>query len=168
MFAFSTVDDRLTPWRRATALATAAIVALALNVVVSTATAAPAAAASAQPCNFLENYYTGVNRVRIPAATDGVSTVPCYLRQGHTYPNYVGVKNLQRAWNLCYKPQYEPAIAEDGNFGANTFSAVRRIQIAEGIGVDGVMGTETKFSMRWPVVGYSSDVYQGYCWSVWA
>jgi len=153
--------------RRLAALAVAVAVA-ALGV----AGAASPASAAGGGCMYMNAMY-GANiydeQVYIPWATDGVHTVSCYLAVGAVdSKSSTGVKALQHAWNVCYKGLYEPNLVEDGRFGANTKSAVQRIQRAEGLTIDGIMGTQTKMTMLWPVVNFDTGKYLGRCESQWA
>ncbi|GEM00308.1 peptidoglycan-binding domain-containing protein [Cellulomonas terrae] len=143
--------------------------ALGLGLVGVAVSATPASAVTGGNCNFMESQLApGPDQVRIPAAASGNGIVACWLAI-EAKPPTVGIKELQRAWNICYKPLNEPLISEDGYFGATTQSRVRRIQMAEGLDADGVMGTKTKFTMLWPVYDYSTHtVYRGRCWSKWA
>lgn len=66
-----------------------------------------------------------------------VSTISGNIQYGQTGEN---VKKLQKALNaLGYN-----AGNVDGIFGDNTYAAVRRFQAASGIGVDGIVGADTK------------------------
>jgi hypothetical protein len=147
--------------------ATAAAIAVGLGVLGVAATAAPASAVTGGNCNYLQEQFLNTYSVKIPAYTTGASDEPCYLAI-QAKPPTVGVREVQRAWNVCYKPLNEPLIAEDGYFGANTQARVRRIQQAEGLYVDGVVGTNTKYTMLWPLLSAETGAYLGRCWSKWA
>lgn len=90
--------------------------------------------------------------VQLPAQ-DG-STVPlpgtasgstdCFLTKGDVSPA-VGV--LQAALRLC---NGQSGLAVDDNFGTNTQNAVKAVQSAHHITVDGIYGNQTRGVMLWP------------------
>jgi hypothetical protein len=92
---------------------------------------------------FVGNTATQIN---VPTTARGNNQRHCLLRQGN---NTDGVFKLQDAINRCY-PQFSSGVGSDGNYGRNTVRAVRQIQGAVGVSVDGAYGPETKTAMNWP------------------
>jgi peptidoglycan hydrolase-like protein with peptidoglycan-binding domain len=60
-----------------------------------------------------------------------------------------GVRTLQSAMNACYVT----GLGTDGIFGENTEKAVKKVQIAVKVEVDGYYGPETRDAMSWPLTG---------------
>jgi murein L,D-transpeptidase YcbB/YkuD len=87
----------------------------------------------------------------------------CFLRT--TYGGD-GVRSLQQTLNDCYSTAtglpgsvhlFSPLVV-DGSFGANTKAAVIKVQQHEGIGADGIYGTQTRQHLLWHAT--SSGGYQ--------
>lgn len=141
----------------------ATVVATALLVVGAAASPAAAFDRIGGNCNYMEQQFSNTYNLLIPRATNGVRTVPCWMKRG----DYgLGVQALQKAYNICYKAVYEPAIAEDGSFGPTTEDRVRQMQRREGITVDGIAGEETRNSIKWPLYSAINGKFLR-CWDKW-
>ena len=113
------------------------------------AVAVPAGAANAAtvPCMYLENTVGYPYATRIPATTDGIRTVPCYLAQGMKDTASGGpIRELNFALQRCNLQS--PLIL--GTYGSSTVTAVKNVQKLAGITADGVYGPQTRAAMKWP------------------
>lgn len=140
-----------------------AVVATVLLVVGAAASPATAYDRIGGNCNYMEQQFSNTYSLEIPRATDGVTNVPCWLKRGDSG---IGVKALQKAYNACYKAQYEPSIAEDGLFGPTTEDRVRQMQRREGVTVDGIAGEVTRNSIKWPLYSATTKKFLR-CWDKW-
>lgn len=99
-------------------------------------TAAPASAATPQCIT-----YTSVGEGLLPSTSSGVTN--CWMLRGN---NSDGVWALQVSLNYCYGLYVGPT-GPDGDFGGNTFEAVKSVQRHHRIRVDGGYGPETRSVM---------------------
>jgi hypothetical protein len=125
---------------RATRKFALASAALLTGTLLSMAPAAPASAAPPN-CNIglvFQNAYTPGN--------DDIWTPNCLL-----YPGTINnaVANLQGALNTCY----HKGLAVDRDFGPKTKTALKQVQTALHVEVDGIYGPQTGRAMSWPIVG---------------
>jgi peptidoglycan hydrolase-like protein with peptidoglycan-binding domain len=100
-------------------------------------TAAPASAATPQ-CTT----YVVVGEGLLPSTSSGVTN--CWMLRGN---NSDGVWALQVSLNYCYGLNVGPS-GPDGDFGGNTFNAVKSVQRYHHIKDDGGYGPQTR-SVMW-------------------
>jgi hypothetical protein len=125
--------------RRITTVLLGACLLTGLTTVVS------APAAQALPtCNTRR--IVGETRQGVPAVAS-TGSLDCVMGQGAVSS---GVRVLQYTLNQCYFENLE----EDGNFGAQTRSALIRAQDEAGATPDGVYGPETRRKILWRMVGF--------------
>lgn len=72
------------------------------------------------------------------------------------------VVEVQKAYNHCYAKKESDKLTPDGNYGALTAAAVRKIQAAEGVTQDGIWGDQTGQEMDWWSLELSSNKMK--CW----
>lgn len=147
-----------TPVRRARTRAAAAALAALVLTGLATGVTATSASAAAPGCNYISHPILNPYYVNVPALTDGVHELNCYLYQkaGVQY----GVKELQVALNFCYGYGLTP----DGIYGAKTAGAVKRTQMQEGVTADGSWGPTTRDTMSWPVYNGTTHAQESWCW----
>lgn len=75
-------------------------------------------------------------------AVGSVFQAACQLKKGNSGP---GVAGLQVTLVYCYKAK----IAMDGQFGDNTYAALRTAQGKAGVTVDGIFGPDTRFHFNY-------------------
>lgn len=119
-----------------------------------------ASAAESQRCNYLESWLAYPYHLKVPAATDGVTRVPCFLYQGmEDTGGSTIIRQLQRSLQLCNNQ----VLIIDGKYGSSTRAAVKAVQTSAGITADGVYGEQTRRAMAWPQYN-PSDQWNGYCY----
>ncbi|HKO34193.1 MAG TPA: peptidoglycan-binding domain-containing protein [Candidatus Limnocylindria bacterium] len=112
--------------------------------------AAPAAHAASLPSVGLPDCGGATKHVFLP---DLYFMLPSTGNNNFEYSCVMGSGNvsnavlkLQQALNRCYGA----GIAEDQNFGPQTYNALRDVQRREGVVADGVYGPETATHILWP------------------
>jgi peptidoglycan hydrolase-like protein with peptidoglycan-binding domain len=98
--------------------------------------AAPASAATPQ-CTT----YTYIAEGLLPSTSSGVTN--CWMLRGN---NSDGVWALQLSLNYCYGLYVGPN-GPDGDFGGNTYNALKAVQAYHGIKQDGGYGPQTRSVM---------------------
>lgn len=126
----------------ATLVATAA----ALTVLPASAAMASASPAVSSPqCNR----ESVIQNMDIPTYNGNDN---CYLAEYSGDTHQAAVKVLQGAMNVCFGKSvlgsYYPLVV-DGNFGNNTYHALRLVQAKIRVSVDGQYGPQTRKSMLW-------------------
>ncbi|MET7697043.1 peptidoglycan-binding domain-containing protein [Streptomyces sp. NPDC005485] len=122
----------------AAAVSTAALVTTGLAV-----TASAAAAASYPTCNAMKSVVVTGSRFTYQPYYSGTGSRNCVMGYG---AQSNGVYALQGAIDTCYQD-----ISRDGIYGTQTRTAVRNVQSAEEVGVDGEYGPITREAMKWPL-----------------
>lgn len=125
------------------------------------ATAIPAGAADAATarCMYLETTVGYPYITKIPATTDGIRTVPCYLSQGMTDTATGGpIRELNFALQRCNLQS--PLIL--ATYGSSTVTAIKNVQRAAGLTADGVYGPQTRAAMKWPRYNWNYE-WDGTC-----
>lgn len=127
-----------------------AAVGLAAGLLLSTS--APASASPSCTKRGLEGSSSG-NILAVPVSSTGDSF--CHLQQGYAS---AGVRTLQDSIRWCYRSRGEAVlnITVDGNYGAKTKAAVKRVQQLAGITADGVYGPGTRDAML-----HRQDAWEG-------
>ncbi|WP_323377109.1 peptidoglycan-binding domain-containing protein [Streptomyces smaragdinus] len=97
------------------------------------------ALAATPTCNGVGDAWTGaVGPIKIPSYNSGgTQNLSCNMVKGNVSS---AVRNLQTELNKCFGAQ----LAVDGNFGTNTYNALKRAQSAAGTTADGVYGPNTR------------------------
>ncbi|NUL02569.1 peptidoglycan-binding protein [Streptomyces lunaelactis] len=140
------------------------LVALATSALTATGlvglSASPAAASSPACTTWIQTQIpSGRGLAELPGTSTG--STYCHLQR---YLINRGVLNLQGTLNLCYAYYHNlnlghgagVPIAEDGNFGPETVTAMKRVQAFEHVDVDGIYGPNTRNAMEFPHVDASS------------
>lgn len=117
----------------------------ALTVVASLALAGAAvltggAASAATPTCSESTVVDAPGDLIVVPSTAGGSTT-CNMVRGD---NSQAVLQLQATMNVCYGK----SLAEDGDFGGNTYTALRQVQATIGTTVDGQYGPHTRDKMK--------------------
>ncbi|MGW0903232.1 peptidoglycan-binding domain-containing protein [Streptomyces sp. NPDC002853] len=116
---------------------------LALGAGVMLASAESAPAASYPTCNAQKVVRTSGLRFTYQPYYTGTGSRNCVMGYG---AQSNGVYALQIAIDTCYRN-----LSRDGIYGSQTRDAVRAVQAAEDVGVDGEYGPVTRKAMKWPV-----------------
>ncbi|MEU1598216.1 peptidoglycan-binding domain-containing protein [Streptomyces sp. NPDC005708] len=127
------LSSRLVALPLAAALASAGLVA---------ATATPAAAALPQCTKGA--WLTAPNGLTLYLPATSTNSTSCFLAEGSVSS---AVKALQTALKTCHGQN----IAIDSDFGPATKQALKNVQSAMHIGVDGVYGTETRNNIQFVI-----------------
>lgn len=124
-----------------------------LTAVLTTAAALGGLAAVAQPaaalptCLGMSVYSDSVDQYERPTTVDNSRNTNCVLGVGSRGEPVI---YLQLALNRCYGQ----GIGVDGVYGTQTRNAVRNVQAFHRLTVDGVFGPQTSRVMFWPYYHY--------------
>ncbi|GAA3477749.1 peptidoglycan-binding domain-containing protein [Streptomyces yanii] len=120
--------------RRSLAVATIIVATLGAGMV----TGAPASAAT-PTCNGVGDAWTGdAGPIKIPSYNSGsTQNLSCNMVKGNVSS---AVRNLQTELNKCFGA----SLTIDGNFGTNTYNALKKAQAAAGTTADGIYGPNTR------------------------
>jgi peptidoglycan hydrolase-like protein with peptidoglycan-binding domain len=139
--------------------ATALAVTPGIALLLALTAAGPANAATTPTCTgtSLVTDVFGTNQVRVPTVGNATGRVDCQLQLGDDNRS-VAVMRLQIALNECdaFDAGFPP-LAVDGDYGQNTYNAVRLTQAFWHVHVDGIYGPQTRRGMSWPAAGSNGN-----------
>ena len=113
-------------------------------------------AASKYPCETNRDAYTSTSTYTayVPFRSTGY-TYDCDLSYGNSG---AAVRQLQYVLNNCYGFN----LTVDGSYGTKTDQAVRGVQAARSIRIDGVYGPQTRNAMLWSVTNSAGQRWCSY------
>jgi len=124
--------------RRSLAVVTIIAATLGMGAIV----VEPASAAT-PTCNGVGDAWTGdAGPIKIPSYNSGgTQNLSCNMVKGNVSS---AVANLQTELNKCFADKIGTQLKVDGNFGTNTYNALKKAQAAALTTADGVYGPNTR------------------------